>query len=86
MPNLFVYGTLMFPEVLEIVLGHPQKSDSALLEEYRRYALRTEVFPIIRSGSGHRVKGLIIRDLSSEDIERVNPPTLCHGSPLSLRS
>lgn len=40
MASLFVYGTLMFPQVLRAVLGGNLAAEPARLTGYRRCALR----------------------------------------------
>ena len=42
---LFVYGTLMFPEVLEVLLGRTPEMAPAALDGWRAAALADRVYP-----------------------------------------
>lgn len=43
--NVFVYGTLLLPNIMEAVTGSSFESIPATLEGYRRLRLKNEVFP-----------------------------------------
>ena len=67
--NLFAYGTLIFPEVTEIVLGRVPPSEPALLRNFERKKIRGECFPAIYQREGARVNGLLFRELSEKDFK-----------------
>lgn len=43
----FVYGTLMAPEVLQLLIKRVPKSRAATLNGYARYRVKEQVFPAI---------------------------------------
>jgi Gamma-glutamyl cyclotransferase, AIG2-like len=45
LPNLFVYGTLMAPEVVQTLIGRLPKQQPARLFGYRRHPVKSHVFP-----------------------------------------
>ena len=70
--NLFVYGTLMVPQVMEAVCGHTQKGLDAVLSNHRRRLVRGEVYPAIVPLPGEQVSGLLYRGLSDEEFYRLD--------------
>ena|SRR5688572_14416044 len=64
---LFVYGTLMVPEVLHAVLGRVPARLEATLEGYRRHALEGECYPAITKDPNARVHGQLLGGLSHEE-------------------
>lgn len=72
--TLFVYGTLLFPEVLSIVLDRSFTTHdytSARLAGFRRMQF-DDVFPVIRRDAASFVDGAIICDLSDEALRRLD--------------
>ena len=63
--NLFVYGTLMVPEVMFTVCGHHHHGQSATLLGYRRRRIVDEVYPAIVRCDGDRVEGIFYRGLNA---------------------
>lgn len=63
--NLFVYGTLMVPEVMFAVCGHGRRGQSAMLLGYRRRRIVNEVYPAIVCCAGDRVEGICYRGLNA---------------------
>lgn len=56
----FVYGTLMAPEVLKLLIKRVPESRAATLKGYARYRVKGQVFPaIIPSTSESKVKGMV---------------------------
>jgi len=47
MAKLFVYGTLMYPEILEVLLQRVPESTRARIKGYKRYGLKKFVFPAV---------------------------------------
>lgn len=71
MINVFVYGTLMYESVSDrIVLGRVNKIKGKI-SGYRRLAVKGEVYPGLVKGDGE-VEGYIWRDVSREDVERLD--------------
>lgn len=71
MSTCFVYGTLMFPEVLKALTGRVLHSEPAVIHNYRRYAIKNQVFPatVPSSTSADTVTGLVLFDLQPQDLE-----------------
>jgi gamma-glutamylcyclotransferase (GGCT)/AIG2-like uncharacterized protein YtfP len=62
--HLFAYGTLMFPEVWELVAGTPFATEEATLAGFAIRRVVGDVYPVMISADGaSRVCGLVHRDL-----------------------
>jgi gamma-glutamylcyclotransferase (GGCT)/AIG2-like uncharacterized protein YtfP len=70
--DLFVYGTLMVPHVLEAVCGYAQSGLKTVLPNHRCRLVRGEVYPAIVPQAGEQVSGLLYRDLSDRQIDRLD--------------
>ena len=67
--TIFVYGSLMAGEVLHGLLGRvPAMRGGAVLPGYVRHRLRGEVFPAIVPAPGSSVAGLILDDLTVDEL------------------
>jgi len=62
--DLFVYGTLMVPEVMRRVCGHGRPGEPALLHDHRRRQVRGEVYPAIVPRVGEAVGGILYRGMT----------------------
>ncbi|MDH4317976.1 MAG: gamma-glutamylcyclotransferase [Desulfobulbaceae bacterium] len=62
--NLFVYGTLLDPEIFYRITGVQPKAVAGVLADHERRLVREEVFPAIIAQSGATVSGLVYADLS----------------------
>ncbi len=62
--NLFAYGTLMCPEIIQIVSSKNFNGASATLENYQRFSIKNEVYPGIFSAPGKLVDGIVYYGLS----------------------
>ncbi|PSC72734.1 AIG2 [Micractinium conductrix] len=66
----FVYGTLMYPEVLSALISRVPRSEPALIRGYQRYAIRGQVFPgTVVSTADASVQGLVLFDLRPQELE-----------------
>jgi gamma-glutamylcyclotransferase (GGCT)/AIG2-like uncharacterized protein YtfP len=65
--NLFVYGTLLLPAVIETLIGRIPSWLPATLHGYRRYRLTGKVFPAIAAELAAGVDGLVYRGLDHEE-------------------
>ena len=66
--HLFAYGTLMWPEVLEAVIGRPLSGVPATLSGFRRMRVKQAFYPaLVNSHSRDTVEGVLYRDLAAED-------------------
>lgn len=69
MANLFVYGTLLFPEIIEGLTQTRFKSQSAVLENYKRCNVIGCDFPAVIRDEGSSVEGKILFDVTNEALE-----------------
>lgn len=71
--SLFVYGTLMFPEITYKLLNNHVKSQPVLLKNYKRVALEKRGSkakgPAIFPNSDSKVQGFLLSELSFRDLE-----------------
>ena len=69
MHSIFVYGTLLNDEILNLFIeSHPIKHDAKLLD-YRRVSVVGRVYPAIFPEQGSEVEGVLITNLSASDIQ-----------------
>lgn len=69
--RVFVYGSLLVPEVVRAVLGRAPRSSPAVLHDYRRCSLRGHAFPGLLAAAGHRTTGTII-EVSPAELRRLD--------------
>ncbi|MGI9303504.1 MAG: gamma-glutamylcyclotransferase family protein [Gammaproteobacteria bacterium] len=70
----FFFGTLMDPDVSELVLGRilaPRQTRSARLEGYRRVLAVEEPLPVLQAAAGEHVSGIIVEGLTEDDRARI---------------
>lgn len=73
MAALFAYGTLMAPQLFELIAGIAMESQPARLQGFRRYAFDGERFPgIISSSDSDHVIGLVIANISDKVWQRLD--------------
>lgn len=75
MTDLFVYGTLRHVPLLEIVLGRPASQidmATAQLPDHTAMAALEGPFPLITGHTGYAQTGLVLNQLSLQDLERLN--------------
>lgn len=70
--DLFTYGTLMSPDIMEKVAGCRLTSARATLAGYRRTLVRDEVYPGIAEEGESVVEGILYLDLSDEAARRLD--------------
>lgn len=71
--NLFAYGTLQVPAVMERVAGGPVAApEPAVLTGYRRFLLRDKTYPGIVETAEATVAGMLFRDLTAEVVRRLD--------------
>ena len=61
--NIFAYGTLMFPEIIQALTGFENKPEIALLKKYSRFAIKKASFPGIIEDNNGEVEGMIYCDV-----------------------
>ena len=70
--NLFVYGTLLLPKIMEAVTGSSYESIPATLEGYRRLRLKNEVFPGIIADPEAYTKGKLYLGVEARSLRRLD--------------
>eukprot|EP01137_Pigoraptor_chileana_P020132 Opistho-2@82101 len=68
---LFVYGTLMYPEVIRKVIGRVPEFQSAVVEGYHRFKIDRREYPAIAPTEGASVSGFIVR-VSQEEAAKLD--------------
>ncbi len=71
MTSIFAYGTLMYPEVISIILGRPVASGGlcdAILGGYRRVAVPGRVYPTGIPSAAHQIQGKLIQNLTAAEV------------------
>jgi len=66
--DLFVYGTLLFPDVLTVLLGRVPARSPAVADGWRAAALPGRVYPGLVPDPVRRATGLVIGGLTAADI------------------
>lgn len=70
MSNVFVYGTLMAEEVVDVLIRRQPKKVPARVRGYRRHRIQGFVFPaIVPAGDADEVPGLVLFDLTPREME-----------------
>jgi gamma-glutamylcyclotransferase (GGCT)/AIG2-like uncharacterized protein YtfP len=61
--DLFAYGTLMCDDIMRRVSGCSLSHKRAILRNYRRHAVRGEVYPALVASEGGLVEGVVYHDI-----------------------
>jgi hypothetical protein len=72
--NLFFFGTLMDPEVREIVMGRPLAADaveSAVVQGFRRVFVADRHYPMLLPHASGWVDGTLVRGVDPESVHRL---------------
>ena len=72
MRNLFAYGTLMVPAVMQAVTGQSFRQEPATLTNYVRCWIKRQVYPGIFAAANHTVHGLIYFDIDERSLQRLD--------------
>ncbi|MDZ8117982.1 gamma-glutamylcyclotransferase family protein [Pontiella agarivorans] len=67
--NLFTYGTLMWPEVLESVIGRRLTGTRAVLEGYIRLRVKGQHYPVAVRSPEDAVEGTLCTGLFPEELQ-----------------
>jgi hypothetical protein len=64
--NLFVYGQLMFAEVMQRITGHTYEFTSAELHGFGRFRLKNDVLAGLSDFPDHNTDGIVYRAIGPE--------------------
>jgi gamma-glutamylcyclotransferase (GGCT)/AIG2-like uncharacterized protein YtfP len=71
--HVFTYGTLMFPEVWQAVVGRPFATVEATVLGYAIFRVRDAVFPgIVAASERDSVRGVVYLDVDKASLERLD--------------
>jgi gamma-glutamylcyclotransferase (GGCT)/AIG2-like uncharacterized protein YtfP len=71
--NLFAYGTLMFPEVWEQVVGRPFAAERATISGFAVRRVVDDVYPVlIHADKNSGVDGLVFRNVDHATLARLD--------------
>ncbi len=69
MQNIFVYGTLLSPVILEKLTGKSFKTSEAVLFGYKRYCVKNCDYPAIIQQEGSKITGLMIENIDDSTLD-----------------
>lgn len=69
MIDMFVYGTLMFDPVWDVLISSRYRKVDATLEGYARLRVRGEVYPGLVACDGKCVCGILVRGVAYADVQ-----------------
>ncbi|WP_050523541.1 gamma-glutamylcyclotransferase [Pseudorhodobacter wandonensis] len=69
---LFIYGTLCHPALLHLVLGRVPVAVPARLADHAVHWAEGHDFPLIIAAQGGEAEGLLLTDLTAEDVARLD--------------
>ncbi|MFW8592933.1 NUDIX domain-containing protein [Cribrihabitans neustonicus] len=75
MADLFLYGTLRHLPLLELVLGRAGQAlnaEAARLPGFGVFQVKGQPFPSIEECAGMEAEGILVRDLSADDLDALN--------------
>jgi gamma-glutamylcyclotransferase (GGCT)/AIG2-like uncharacterized protein YtfP len=71
--HVFTYGTLMFPEVWQAVVGRPFATIAGHVSGYALYRVRMGVYPgMIETTNGQPVFGIVYLDVDDDTVARLD--------------
>ena len=72
MSDLFVYGTLCFPEIVEKLTGKTFQSEQAILKGFHRRRVKNADYPAIVKNDNSEVKGILFHDVDDLSFQIIN--------------
>jgi gamma-glutamylcyclotransferase (GGCT)/AIG2-like uncharacterized protein YtfP len=70
--NLFAYGTLMWPEILESVMGRRMAGEKMVLAGYTRLRVKGQHYPVILQSLEDSVEGVLYTNLTAEEFQSLD--------------
>lgn len=72
MQNLFVYGTLLYPELWQRLVRRHYRQAPARLANHRRLQVKGERYPGLIPCKGHRVDGRVYFNVQPQELRRLD--------------
>jgi len=72
MKQLFVYGTLRCPKILQAILGRVPVSFPAVLDNHATYFVKEATFPGLVTESGSVVEGRVLGELTEQEVVQID--------------
>ncbi len=76
MHNIFVYGTLLFPELLEGLTQKHFETQNAILHDYKRFKIydgdMVRPYPAIQEADDESIKGTLIFDVDQKSLDLID--------------
>ncbi len=69
MQHVFVYGSLLFPEIVEGLTGRKFEAQDATLQNYVRRAVKNNDYPAVVPFEGEQVSGKILLNVDMRSLE-----------------
>ncbi|XP_024363003.1 AIG2-like protein D isoform X3 [Physcomitrium patens] len=66
--NVFVYGSLLAPEVLTALLHRVPPASLAVVHDYHRFSIKNRIYPAVLPSKGDKVFGKVLFDLSDQEL------------------
>lgn len=82
MDNLFVYGSLLFPEIRDRLVGKKVEIIDAKLNGFKRVCVLGEDYPALTRKKGHTVQGELLLDIDDPTMKLL---TLFEGDEYDLK-
>lgn len=85
--SCFVYGTLMYPEVLQALLDRQPRQSAALIRGFKRYCIQGQVFPgtIASTPDSQVIPTRLLATASNRQLQRRRHPLPpAHRTPSAL--
>ena len=70
--QLFADGTLLLPEITEVVLGRRPLGRAATLTGYARFRMRGERFPALVAQVASQTGGLVFDDIAGDELDTLD--------------
>ncbi len=70
--SVFAYGTLMFPEVVEAVLGHRLEAIPAVLWGFSRFVVAGRSYPGVVPDPAGEIRGQLLMDVDADSLKRLD--------------
>ncbi len=69
MHYIFVYGTLLFPEIVQRLTGKLFKNSPAVLSGFKRFQVKDSEYPAIIEFSGSKVDGIVLENVDEKSFQ-----------------